>query len=188
MTRQKKSRKPGLAPASASKDKKDLATPSDKKPKKLKGRKPGSRQTDAIKKSKQKSAPQTNKDPRVGSKKPIMLTKAQAPEAANKAVKAKPAQRKVAAIKVLDNTQALEQEFYAIEEDAQLQSIFAKQEQEQPLTNEEIDYFNEKMERYHNLQQQLGWSDEEESSEPTGETDEDALWDKLDNNHLSDYE
>ncbi len=188
MTRKKKSRKPGLASISTSKDKKAIATPSDKKPKKLKGRKPGSRQADAIKKSKQKVVSQDAKDPRIGSKKPIVLAKS--PEISTKKpqvkTSAKPAP--IAAIKVVDNAQALEQELYAIEDDQALQDIVAKQEQELALTNDEVDYFNEKMDRYHSLKQQLGWQDDDEVDSSTQDTDDEALWDKLDNNPLSDYE
>ncbi|WP_206482967.1 Der GTPase-activating protein YihI [Thalassotalea sp. G2M2-11] len=188
MTRKKKSRKPGVAPVSAKKDDKTSIS-HDKKPKKHKGKKSGSRQLEASNKKQTSDTSASKKDPRIGSQKPIVLTKATQPQ--NKSVKAaKTPENKVAPIKVVDNSEALKQELYAIEDDQQLQSIIAKQEQEIALTEQEVDYFNEKMDRHQWLTTQLGWDEEEDITEaaPKSDTDEDALWDKLDNNHLTDYE
>lgn len=189
MTRKRKSRNPGRAPVVASKeDKKKLDATSDKKPKKLKGKKPGSRQVEGKKQTSKSSTASANQDPRIGSKKPIVLTKnpsAKAP-VTKKASTKSPA---IAPIKVIDNNKALEQELYAIEDDSQLQEIIDKQEQEIALSHEEVDYFNEKMERHQQLRELLGWDDDEDDDDqPNQVSDEDALWDKLDNNHLADYE
>mgnify|MGYP000277132245 FL=1 len=46
------------------------------------------------------------------------------------------------------------------------------------------------MDRHSTLREKLGLDDDDEtdSTEPQSEVDEDALWDKLDNNKFSDYE
>ncbi|WP_448565039.1 Der GTPase-activating protein YihI [Thalassotalea ganghwensis] len=191
MTRKKKSRKPGLAPLSASKDDKKIANVADKKPKKHKGKVSGNRQKEALKTNKNQPSAKTNKDPRIGSKKPIVLgnelntTKAKTKTPAKKKVEEKP----LAAIRVVDNQNELHQELEAIENDSKLQEILSKQEDDIILTEDEVDYFNEKMERHQAISEQLGLDQEEALDvEQSDALDEEALWDKLDKTNLSDYE
>ena len=130
MTRRKKSRKPGLAPLSASRDDKKVADLPDKKPKKHKGKVSGNRQKEAIKTKKTQHKSTKVKDPRVGSKKPILLGNEQASQKSeNKAPKKKLQEKPLAAIRVIDNHGALHDELEAIENDAKLQEILAKQEE-----------------------------------------------------------
>lgn len=197
MTRHKKSRKPGVAPRSSIKeDKKKTVEIADKKPKKFKGKAAGNRQQEAVNKHQKGQASTSQKDPRIGSKTPIVLTTNPSQEKAP-ALKAKAKNSPIAAVKVIDNNAALEQELYAIEDDEKLQDILNKQELDQPLSKDEVAYFNEKMDRHQELREQLGWSDDEdepEASEQSGRTkntkdiDEDALWDKLDNSTFSDFD
>lgn len=190
MSRKKKSRKPGIAPISANKeDRKKTVEVSNKRVKKKHGKAPGNRQQEAQVKQNKNTASKTNKDPRIGSKTPIVLTKAPMAEKQStpKQTKASP----IAAIRVVDNQQALEEELYEIEADARIQEILQKQDDEIALSEEEIDYFNLKMDRHSNLREQLGLDDDDElvsTEQANTEVDEDALWDKLDNNKFSDFE
>jgi len=193
MTRKKKSRKPGVAPVSASKDdKKKALLTTDKKPKKHKGKKSGNRQQEAVKKTKQTNVTSVKKDARIGSKKPIELKKlVTEPAKQTKTSSTKPSS--IAAVHIIEsdtieNKEALEQEIFAIEDDNTLQAIIDKQEQELPLTESEVDYFNEKMDRHQELKEQLGWNDEEATEIEPKDTDEDALWDKLDSTDFSEFE
>ena len=190
MTRRKKSRKPGLAPLSASREDKKLADLPDKKPKKHKGKVSGNRQKEAIKSKKTQQKSTNVKDPRIGSKKPILLGNEQtAIKGENKKPKKKLQEKPLAAIRVVDNHSALHDELEAIENDAKLQEILAKQEDDIVLTESEVDYFNAQMDRHQAISEQLDiqeGSDEEPAV--NGPLDEDALWDKLDKNNLSDYE
>ncbi|WDD99419.1 Der GTPase-activating protein YihI [Thalassomonas actiniarum] len=189
MTRKRKSRKPGVGSIGIVKDDKTKTTPrSDKKPKKQTGNKPGNRQTEAKKKTKGSQGPGIKKDPRIGSKTPIALGKPAQPMT-KQPKKAKVQASPIAAIRDVEPDTSLEQELYAIEEDAQLQSILEKQEEEIALSEAEVDYFNEKMTRHQQLRELLGWDDEDEESE-TGQkaSSEDELWDKFDNSDLSEFE
>ena len=192
MSRTKKSRKPSFAPTSAPKeDKKKTVILSDKKPKKKNGKQSGNRQKEAFESSQTSGNNNQPKDPRIGSKKPIDLG---VPVRAVTNVKKAKANKKtpIAAIREVDNNDALEQEIYAIEDDSQLQAILAKQDDDIALTEAEVDFFNEKMTRHEELRQALGWNDDEEdetaNNTMNGEIDEDALWDKLDKPDMSDFE
>lgn len=189
MSRTKKSRKPGSSHFSPPKEnRKNLAEPEPRKPKNKKGKPAGNRQQEGTQKAKSTNGPQAAKDPRIGSKKPIVLTKEsnKAPvQAKAKKVKESP----IAAIRTIEVDNSLEQELHAIEQDPRLLAILEKQDQELALTAEEVDLFNTLMERHEELSVQLGLDDEEEASEDTeGSLDEDALWDKLDNDDLSKFE
>jgi len=188
MTRKKKSRKPGVASIGIVKDDKNkVASPGDKKPKKKTGNKPGSRQLEGKKKNQKSPGSGVKKDPRIGSKTPIALgTPAQPMTKAPKKAKVKASP--IAAIRDVEPDTSLEQELYAIEEDAQLQTILEKQEDEIALTEAEVDYFNEKMTRHQELRELLGWDDEEEGESEQGPSSEDDLWDKFDNSDLSEFE
>lgn len=194
MSRTKKSRKQGAGSIGAVKDdKKKALVPVDRKPKKKSGKQAGNRQKEAFDAGNESQIQAEKKDPRIGSKKPIDLgvpTKtAEQPFKAKK--KAKVDSSPIAAIRVVEADTSLEEELLAIEEDSRLQSILAKQEEDIALTNEDVDYFNEKMERHQQLRDLLGLDDEEEDESP--ETVEksksgDDLWDKFDNSDLSEFE
>ena len=178
MTRQKKSRKPGVGSSGTSKVEKTLLAEKEKRIRKKTGNKPGSRQQIANNK-KAHSTDKAKKDPRLGSKKPIELG-IKAPEKPNKPVKTKHAEPKVAAIRTLETTslqQDLLSELAAIEADTWLLEIVEKQEQELPLNAQEVDHFNELMERHQEITEQLAL-DEDESIE-SEELSEEDLWQKF---------
>lgn len=193
MSRKKKSRKPGVAPISANKEeRKKLKEPSEKRVKKKHGKVPGNRQKEAAAKIEQQPQSQQAKDPRIGSKKPIVLTKNTAEKQTDKTPisKKKVQSTPIAAIRKVDTQASDREELLAIESDPQVLEIIEKQEDEIALTESEINYFNEKMDRHHVLREKLGITDDEE--EVTDEKDsidnEDALWDKLDNSDISEFE
>ncbi|MDO6444938.1 Der GTPase-activating protein YihI [Colwellia sp. 1_MG-2023] len=191
MSRKKKSRKPGIAPISANKeDRKKTIEVSNKRVKKKHGKAPGNRQQEAQIKQNKNITSSTNKDPRIGNKTPIVLTKTTPAEKQStpKKVKSSP----IAAIRMIDNQQAYEEELYEIEADPRIQQILQKQDEDITLSEEEIDYFNLTMDRHSTLREKLGLTDDDDdmetSEQPQSEVDEDALWDKLDNNKFSDFE
>lgn len=199
MSRTKKSRTPSVGKRETvketSKTSKADIIPNVKKPKKKTGNQPGNRQQEGLASNYQNKDTSGPKDPRIGSKTLIDLTPKSAPKA-NKPRKEKPSP--IAAIRMIEPivepvvtlpTSELEDELYAIEEDAQLQQILALQEDDIELNEEQINYFNQKMERHQELRELLGWSDDEDD-EDEAESDnksEDDLWNTLDNNDLSKF-
>ena len=193
MSRIKKSRKPSFLPTSATKeDKKKESVASDKKPKKKTGKQAGNRQKEAIKVKQTSQGNLQARDPRIGSKKPIDLGKPVVASVTEKAIK-KVSVTPIREVKSEEiDMEAFKEELYAIEDDSKLQNILAKQEDEIALTEEEVDFFNEKMARHEALRQALGWEDDEDEDVPSTKhldaTDEEALWSKLDKPDLSDFE
>ena len=189
MSRKKKSRKPGVAPTSANKDdNKKKAEPNEIRFKKPHGKAPGNRQQEALKPHKNSATPAIKKDPRIGSKTPIVLVKSsekETPPTIKKNVSTP-----MAKIRKIDTQQADFDELQAIEADPKVQEIVQKQEQEIALTESEIEYFNEKMDRHNTLSEKLGLDDDEDDrpQQPNKALDEDDLWDKLDNSDFSDFE
>ena len=189
MTRKKKTRNPGSISISPAKMGKETEYSSkDKKPKKQTGKKPGNRQQEALKKKRPAQTGGAKKDPRIGSKKPIVLTKA-APEtkAPQKTKPVKKAQG-IAPIKVIETGPSIAEQLAAIENDAQLQAILDKQEDGELLTESEVSYYNEMMDKHEALADQLDDDIEDESEESQESLSEDDLWDKLDSSDLSDFE
>lgn len=190
MSRKKKSRKPGIAPVSTNKeDRKKPVEVSNKRVKKKHGKVPGNRQQEAQVKQNQHASSAAKKDPRIGNKTPILLTKSSVAENKPAAKKVKPSP--MPAVHMIDNQQAYEEEMHAIEADELIQQILQKQDENIVLSEEEIDYFNIKMDRHSTLREKLGLDDEDEleSTEPQqSEVDEETLWNKLDNNKFSDFE
>lgn len=216
MSRSKKSRKPGVGSSGVKKDTttrsttKDVVAPVDKKTKKLKGKPAGNRQNEAkplvdIQQSKVK------KDPRIGNKTPIVLgkptgkksvaaqnkAKSTTPIVAQSKNKAKPATSSVAPIRTIEpeyiiDTDALMQELEAIEQNERLISILSKQDEEIELTESEVDFFNEQMDKHQSIRETLGLDDEDEEDlddeSVNTASSEDDLWDKFDNNDLSKFE
>jgi ribosome assembly protein YihI (activator of Der GTPase) len=194
MSRNKKSRKQGTGSIGAVKDdKKKVIVPVERKPKKKTGKQAGNRQKEAFDAGKESQTPAENKDPRIGSKKLIDLgTPIKAAIQPFKAKnKGKADTSPITAIRVVEPDTSLEQELFAIEEDTRLQSILAQQDEDISLSNEDVDYFNEKMERHQQLRELLGLEDEDEdeSSVTTSKAKSgDDLWDKFDNSNLSEFE
>ncbi len=195
MARTKKSRKPGGAPTAKPKLSKVELASVEKRLRKKKGKKPGNRQQEAMLNKTPDQQSDKHRDPRIGSKTPIDLGGAGV-QTKNKPSKvAKPKQDPIAAIRVANEIVdqsavqqlTLAEELERIEADETLQTILEKQEEELALTEQEVDYFNEMMERHQQLSEKL--DKEEEPEDETSNTDvvsEEELWDKLDNSSLPD--
>jgi hypothetical protein len=196
MSRSKKSRKPGGAPTAKPKLSKQELANVEKRIRKSTGNVAGNRQKEAIqdKGANQQTAKQ--KDPRLGNKTPIVLSKINTQTQNKKNTTNKKSQvisDTVASVRVIENTDkqlTAEQELQLIEQDQLLQSILDKQEDDLALTEQEVGYYNQKMERHQLLSTELGLYDE--SVEVTDDNEElsseDELWRKLDNTDLSDFE
>jgi ribosome assembly protein YihI (activator of Der GTPase) len=206
MSRTKKSRTPVATPTRTPREKKsEMAEAPEKRSRKHKGKVSGNRQKEAyVQKDEQASV--ANKDPRLGNKKPIDLMKAQAPvkapkparksevdtilpNKANKKVKTKAEHSPIAAIRQVELSaeEKLADELDAIEQDERLLAIIGKQDDEIDLSENEVDYFNDKMDRHQELREALGLDDEEEYEEDDNNTSSVDAWDKLDNSDLSDF-
>ncbi|GHF88489.1 Der GTPase-activating protein YihI [Thalassotalea marina] len=191
MTRHKKTRKPPQEAAKtrlSKKEKQQIAELRDKKPKKQTGNKPGNRQQEAVANKRNQHGAKDNKDPRLGSKKPIDLgvPAVMSQLKPNKKSTKSAATAGIAAIRVLDETKSISAQIAEIEQDEALLAIIAKQEDDIELTEQEVDYYNELMERHETLSAQLPVEEDTESSEE--ELDEDSLWDKLDKTDFSEYQ
>jgi len=213
MSRSKKSRKPGGAPTAKPKLSKQELANVEKRTRKTTGKVAGNRQKEAMPDQSQNNQKGVNKDPRLGNKTPIVLGKILTKAEKAKAEKTKQAKEQqsnqapapIAAVRFVENTDVelannqdltpaaltAEQEIDAIEQDELLQSLLAKQEDDIALTEQEVDYYNEKMERHQVLSAELGFDDEDEESESdesNSNDSEDDLWDKLDRPDFSDFE
>ena len=188
MSRSKKSRKPGSAPRAQPKLSKVELASVEKRIRKKTGKKPGNRQQEAlmVKNTDQQSS--ENKDPRIGSKKPIELGGA-VTQAKTKPVKSiKTKQDPIAAIRVVntEETVSVAQALANIEADERLQTLLAKQEEEIALTEEEVDYFNEMMDRHEQLTEKIAEDEQPEVLSSNSADSAEELWDKLDNSSLPD--
>lgn len=191
MSRTKKSRKQGSVPTAKPKLSKAELANVEQRVRKKKGKKPGNRQQEAQPISNADHNANQHKDPRIGSKKPIDLgvpTKS----ATTQPVKPKQnkAEQPIAAIRRVDKDSVsvaltLAQQLESIEADERLQIILEKQEDELALTEEEVNYFNDMMERHQQISAQLGDDEEDEPDTGTARS-EDDLWDKLDSSSLLD--
>jgi ribosome assembly protein YihI (activator of Der GTPase) len=213
MSRSKKSRKPGGAPTAKPKLSKQELEKVEKRSRKTTGKVAGNRQKEAQPDQTENNQKNANKDPRLGNKTPIVLgkiiTKAEKAKVEKaKQVKAKQNSDKsapIASVRFVENIdvelseaqeiakKALtpEQELDAIEQDETLQTILAKQEDDIALTEEEVNYYNDMMDRHQALSAELGLDDEDDaddSDESNGSDNEDDLWDKLDSPNFSDFE
>jgi ribosome assembly protein YihI (activator of Der GTPase) len=194
MARTKKSRKPGGAPTAKPKLSKVELANVEKRLRKKNGNKPGNRQQEAMLTNNPVQQSDKHKDPRIGNKTPIDLGGSAVQDKKKPATVVKTKQDPIAAIRVVNAEQEqnaaeeivdIAQELENIEADERLQTILAKQEQELSLTEEEVDYFNDLMDRHQQLSAKLD-EDEEPEDEATnvdGVSEED-LWDKLDNSSL----
>ncbi len=194
MSRNKKSRKPPTAPKAKAKLSKEALASVDKRVRKKTGKTPGNRQQEALQGKDTAATAQKNKDPRIGNKTPIALggLEAKAEKKVSKQKQSKvTGQDAIAAIRYVEPTidstieaeQNLAQELAAIEADEKLQAILAKQDEEIALTEQEVDYFNDMMERHQLLTEKLAVDEEEgdDSDTPASKSSEDDLWNKLDN-------
>lgn len=193
MARTKKSRKPGGAPTAKPKLSKVELASVEKRLRKKNGKKPGNRQQEAMLVKNPDQQSDKHKDPRIGNKTPIDLGKAMVQAKSKPAKPAKSKQNPIAAIRVVneeaDQSSAQElnlaQELENIESDERLQTILTKQEEELALTEQEVDYFNEMMERHQLLSEKLAENEEpEDESNSVDISSEEDLWDKLDNSSL----
>jgi len=194
MARTKKSRKPGGAPTAKPKLSKVELANVEKRLRKKKGKKPGNRQQEALLVKNPSQQPDKHKDPRIGNKTPIDLGGAAAAtkKTSDNAIKAK--QDPIAAIRVVNaeteqsavqNLAGIAQELDGIEADERLQTILAKQDETLALTEQEVDYFNEMMERHQQLSEKLAENEEPEAEvNNAAVASEEDLWDKLDNSPL----
>jgi len=203
MSRSKKSRKPGGAPTAKPKLSKQELEKVEKRTRKTTGKVAGNRQKEAVQEKTGKNQQGAKKDPRLGNKTPIALGKIVAKAEKSKQDKAKQNSAKSAAIagvrfvepavtelpSGLPSDMSPEQALEAIEQDEMLQNILAKQEDDIALTEEEVNYYNDMMERHQALSAELGLDEDDEvSDEADASNSEDDLWDKLDNHNFSDFE
>lgn len=199
MSRTKKSRKPGSAPTAKPKLSKAELANVEKRVRKKTGKKPGNRQQEARQVSGDKQNTNQKKDPRIGSKKPIDLgvasssTKTQTSTTKQKK-STKTGVDPIAAIRRVDSSGgalSLAQQLANIEADERLQIILEKQEEELPLTQDEVNYFNDMMERHQQISDQLGDDEDNDAGEELqtnqrNKFSEDDLWDKLDSSSVLD--
>ncbi len=197
MSRSKKSRKPGGAPTAKPKLSKQELEKVEKRTRKTTGKVAGNRQKEAMPDQTDNNQQGANKDPRLGNKTPIALGKIVTKVEKPKQVKTKQDSQKsaaIASVRFVENTVvelSAEQEIDAIEQDELLQRILAKQEDDIALTEQEVDYYNEKMERHQVLSAELGLDEDDDASdsdESNRSDSEDDLWDKLDRPDFSDFE
>ncbi len=190
MSRTKKSRKPGSGSIGVVKDdKKKLATPAPRKPKKKNGKEAGNRQKEATASVNNQQSGKVKKDPRIGSKTPIDLGKVVKAPIKTKPVKKVVDSSPIAAIRIVETGESLTEQLSRIEQDPRLLEILKKQDNEIALSPEEIDYYNELMEKHEKISQELGLDEDEEAVvTSTKANSEDDLWDKFDNSDLSRFE
>ncbi len=192
MARIKKSRKPASAPTAKPKLSKVELANVEKRVRKKKGKKAGNRQQEAVLVKNTSQQSDKHKDPRIGNKTPIDLGGAAVSSTKKETKITNTKHEPIAAVRQVDkeidqtSIQKLSplQELEAIESDERLQIILAKQEDELALTEDEVDYFNELMERHQQLSEELAEDDEPENT--TENNSEEDLWDKLDNSSISD--
>ena len=213
MSRSKKSRKPGGAPTAKPKLSKQELSTVEKRTRKTTGKVAGNRQKEAAPEQAEGNQKGAKKDPRLGNKTPIVLGKIVTRAEKAQAEKAKEAQEKqknkklepIARVRFVENTEtevvaqqeelikkslSPEDELNAIEDDEALQTILAKQEDDIALTEQEVNYYNDMMERHQQLSTELGFDEdyEESDEEASNNGSEDDLWDKLDRPDFSDFE
>lgn len=191
MSRTKKSRKPGGAPTAKPKLSKQELAKVEKRVRKSTGKQAGNRQKEAAQEKTNSNQQGVNKDPRLGNKTPIVLGKAVAKTEKPKQSKSTSSNASViAGVRFAENSVAEltpEQAIHAIEQDETLQDILAKIAEDIALTEQEVNYYNELMDKHQALSEALDL-DEEDSEEVADTTSEDDLWDKLDGHDFSDFE
>ena len=200
MSRSKKSRKPGVGSSGPVKETtKKLTVAVEKRAKKFKGNPSGNRQNEAkpITDAQQSTA---NKDPRIGNKTPITLgtTSNKKTVKVKKANKSIPVTPTVAPIRTIEPAQlidndALMQELENIEQDERLLTILAKQDDDIELSENEVNFFNEQMDKHQSIRETLGLDEEDDEDETANDStqrasSEEDLWNKFDSSDLSKFE
>ena len=193
MSRTKKSRKPGGAPTAKPKLSKQELAKVEKRVRKTTGKQAGNRQKEATQEKASNSQQGANKDPRLGNKTPIALGKLAAKAEKTEQAKIKQASQNtstIAGVRFAEKSTVEltpEQAINAIEQDETLQDILAKIAEDIALTEQEVNYYNELMEKHQALSESLDLDDSDE--EDVADTrNEEALWDKLDSHDFSDFE
>lgn len=190
MSRKKKTRNPGsifIKPTAADKD--SEVNKKDRKPKKFKGNAPGTKQLEGAQKKRSQPSAKVKKDPRIGSKKPILLVKESAEKTENKVTPNNNKVPDIAKVKVINSGPSIAEQISAIENDEKLQAILDKQEDGDLLTEAEVSYYNEMMDKHEELADQLDDEPESDVEAVNQESlSEDDLWDKLDGSDLSKFE
>ena len=193
MSRTKKSRKPGGAPTAKPKLSKQELAKVEKRVRKTTGKQAGNRQKEATQEKASNSQQGVNKDPRLGNKTPIALGKLAAKAEKTEQAKVKQTSQNTSSIAGVrfaeKSTVELtpEQAINAIEQDEMLQDILAKIAEDIALTEQEVNYYNELMEKHQVLSESLDLDDSDE--EDVADTrNEEELWDKLDSHDFSDFE
>ena len=168
MTRQKKTRSAGPnglrhLPAQ---DIRKSRPPKEETKKKGAGLKSGNRNSEALVKTSNTEV-NVKKDKRIGSKTPIALIPADISAAAvQPLVMPTP---KASLAKVKPEPLSPEQELALIENDAYLQQLLERVEQNELLTGKDAKYFNAKTARLEQLLQQLGLTDDDAEVDPLAE-------------------
>ncbi len=203
MSRSKKSRKPGGAPTAKPKLSKQELEKVEKRTRKTTGKVAGNRQKEATQEKKGNNQQSVKKDPRLGNKTPIALDKIVAKADKSKQEKIKQNKSEtpaIAGVRFIEPVEvdlpaniplnmSPEEELDAIEQDEMLQNILTKQEDDIALTEEEVNYYNDKMDRHQALSAELGLDEDDEvSDEEDTSQSEDDLWNKLDGHDFSDFE
>lgn len=161
MTRQKKTRNAGenaprFLPASDARKARERKEESKKS---VVGGKAGQRNSPLLAKQTQRDSGsnQAAKDPRHGSKTPIPLIVTESPVQDQ----LQHSMRPLAQIKKLkDEALTPEQELAALEQDQRLQQLLERVEQDELLTGKDAKYFNRMTERYEQLLEELGLTEE----------------------------
>lgn len=194
MSRSKKSRKPGGAPTAKPKLSKQELDKVDKRTRKTTGKVAGNRQKEAAPLQNESNQSSANKDPRLGNKTPIALGKIVAKAEKTTQATTPKKEQPLAAVRYVEEptkvTISPEQELEDIEQDQALLAILAKQEDDIELSEQEVDYYNEKIGRHEELSVELGiiHSEEDDENEEPSKVSEDDLWNKLDGHDFSDFE
>jgi hypothetical protein len=194
MSRTKKSRKPGGAPTAKPKLSKQELSKVEKRIRKTTGKQAGNRQKEATQEKTHDNQSGINKDPRLGNKTPIALGKivTKAQKSKKEQVNSTHEKTAVAGVRFVENTEtelSSEQLLTAIEQDETLQGILSKQEDDIALTEQEVNYYNDMMDRHQALTLALGIDEDDEADiEQNLNRSEDDLWDKLDGHDFSDFE
>ena len=161
MTRQKKTRSAGpngLRHLNADEARK-MREPKEQTKKKGAGLKSGNRNNIAL--IKPETAPKVAKDKRLGSKAPVSLQ----PVAVITVTATNELQPRASLSKVKPTPITAEAELAAIENDAYLQQLLEKVEQDQQLTGKDAKYFNAKTKRLSELLTELGLDQDQDEPE-----------------------
>ena len=180
MTRQKKSRKIGQI-GTRKQEARPTDTTSPRRRKAPKGQRSGNRNSlidlETTKVSSDGNG--VKKDPKLGSKKKIELVKSQdKPVQPKPEIKHSDAKPQVKLKKVTAQEITPEQELETLETDERLIALAERVEDGELLTGKDAKYFNQKMNRYDELIEQLGLEEGDDDADPFSQLDAEQ-WDDL---------